>query len=283
MEMNFTRLMKIFTFLWFTTLLNFIFTFGYQTHYFIGISVEKLLSSKQNYIIRDKYIGHDSNLGIASVWADTIKRKKEYRWTSKLHYINIIDDPPDFCGLVNGTIKDNVNMLSTIKFLIEKKELNEFEFKMLLHLFQDMHQPLHYTVKKRGGNSELIIVPTSRTSQSLVYTRSFSTRKMSLHSFFDSFLMSLMLKEYTFDELSDLIVSRIKEKNESCSDINNNTLMEWAQEIADLNCVIWKNDVVKSIQYMKKMLNILLDLLLKVVFRQYCLLDYIVDDTRINK
>ncbi|KAK3314347.1 S1/P1 nuclease [Apodospora peruviana] len=108
-----------------------------------------LLANDQGFDISD-----------AATWADTIKQKMP--WSSPYHYINpVFDDPPNNCNVtwpsdcpekkgcvVSAIVNYTSIVLDRSSSHIDRKNATMF----LLHLIGDLHQPLHVTGYKTGGN-----------------------------------------------------------------------------------------------------------------------------------
>lgn len=102
-----------------------------------------------------------------AVWPDTIKRKRGYEWTRRLHYADLHDDPPHFCQDRHDferVAEDAVN--ASINYTIRSSHAaTAADLAFLVHFLADMHMPLHRTRrppprhpltkvcgKARGGN-----------------------------------------------------------------------------------------------------------------------------------
>lgn len=115
------------------------------------------------------------HLSSVASWADTVKRRPEYRYTSVMHYVNARDDhPPDACAFpgengwmgrggahILGAIQNVTNVLGTYVDLIrddgaplrqQGETAGSEALKFLIHYMGDLHQPLHLIGRERGGN-----------------------------------------------------------------------------------------------------------------------------------
>lgn len=188
------------------TLFNFTNAFFSKTHQFLGNIYEDYLHKNnitQFFLIKNST--NINNFREASVWADQIKRNKNYTWSHNLHYIdintcdNIILNKEivyNYCNenciitaILNKTndLKDNYN---------KNKYTNVFEnsenFKFLIHFLQDFVQPLHTIGFYRGGNDDRItLVKDNR----YIFTN--------MHSLWDSYLPEYYIN-YEFD-LKDIL------------------------------------------------------------------------------
>jgi hypothetical protein len=244
--------MKFLNFLLLGSVVN---AFGYQVHSLIGTVTYELFTIPVKKMIQELNLIGNLSFGEASVYADKIKRTKEYRWTAPLHYTNLPGDPPAVCLKINYTTV-NGNILSELEILMDKsvntKSLTPFEFKLLIHLLQDLHQPLHLTGKLRGGNSQIIRI---------------KNRKMTLHSYWDTFLFETVFKGNTTDKIVNFFLQEIKNENFTCgSTINFTNILSFAQEVSDFNCNcgVWTPDVIRDT-------GLLLYLIKSSVKRSYCI------------
>ncbi|KAG0209440.1 hypothetical protein BGX28_010323 [Mortierella sp. GBA30] len=120
---------------------------------------------------------YDGLLSKAAPWPDTIKGQAKYRWTSVFHYVNTPgDNPPDSCqfdylyagkDVVNGLF-NMTSQLQQFKIIEpttpEEKSLREDALRFFVHFMGDVHQPLHTSGKKRGGNDALAKWGRARTN-----------------------------------------------------------------------------------------------------------------------
>ncbi|KAF0508688.1 nuclease I [Gigaspora margarita] len=137
------------------------------------------------------------NLSYIAAWADQIKHKNEYRFTSPMHYTNptpLIDNPPSHCGFDWNPGK--IDLITAIhnytKRLDPESDLNFWSraeaLRFLVHFIGDLHQPLHLTGKAKGGNGLHAI---------------FEGHKTSVHYVWDSSILYKRIREFnensTFD------------------------------------------------------------------------------------
>lgn len=94
---------------------------------------------------------HENLTRIAS-WADEIKRRPEYRFTSSLHYVNPKDDEPHMCRFdyqmdcpegrcIVGAIFNYSKRADPSTGLSHDAQVEALKF--LVHYVGDIHQPLH--------------------------------------------------------------------------------------------------------------------------------------------
>jgi hypothetical protein len=242
-------LLSLFTF-------TFVSGFGYKVHTLLGLLVEKNLSN--NTLYKLKNLGYPTNFGYFSTWADLIKRSREYSWTRKLHYFDIPSDPPNSCQLINyPDATQPLNLLQFLDVCIQQKtNLTEFQFKIMIHLLQDMHQPLHLTGKLKGGNSQEIF---------------FDNKHMSLHSFWDTKLFEYLYSNNSLQEQIEYFSLKIN-NSRTCSKFNSiQDIIDIANEISLFNCnIVWNYN---KVDYVYKSSILLDNLIVKCVETINCFLD----------
>lgn len=165
------------------------------THRFLGESLADNIKTTQS----DKVISNIENLitlsqfGVQSTWADKIKRKSEYLWAAKLHYIDINEcgvdkqklDLNKYCNnnCIYTAILNMTNSLKDTYFRDLKSSIEDFKF--LLHFLQDLHQPLHLNGWSRGGNSWKIKL---KKDERIINTN--------FHTLWDSYIPEFYIKTY---------------------------------------------------------------------------------------
>jgi len=131
---------------------------GTTGHRVCGQIAESYLTPKAKAAIH-AILGNES-IAMASNWADFIKSDPQYSYTSPWHYIDL-DKPYTYPELVDFLNHDtNVDAYTKINFLIgdlKKPGLSrytkEFDLKMLIHIVEDVHQPMHVAhADDKGGN-----------------------------------------------------------------------------------------------------------------------------------
>jgi len=131
---------------------------GTTGHRVCGQIAESYLTPKAKAAIHA--ILGDESIAIASNWADFIKSDPAYSYTSPWHYIDL-DKPYTYPDLVDFLNHDNnVDAYTKINFLISdlkkpglSKFTKQFDLKMLIHIVEDVHQPMHVAhADDKGGN-----------------------------------------------------------------------------------------------------------------------------------
>ncbi|KAK1225590.1 hypothetical protein PQX77_011448, partial [Marasmius sp. AFHP31] len=100
------------------------------------------------------------SLGVAATWADETRSNPAYAWSSSLHYVDALDNPPRTCN-VNQTrdCTDGACVLTAIANYttrvvnqsLDPTQIQE-ALKFLDHFIGDIGQPLHVENDAVGGN-----------------------------------------------------------------------------------------------------------------------------------
>ena len=104
------------------------------------------------------------HVAMASTWADDIKKDPKYKYTAPWHYIDL-NRTYTYPQLVDYLSHDTqMDLYTRVNFFIKQlsnKNLAQntklFDLKMLIHLVEDAHQPMHTAhVSDRGGNDFIV-------------------------------------------------------------------------------------------------------------------------------
>ena len=224
--------------------------FARTGHYLIGSAIQQLLTPEaQSGINKCGLLAEfDGDLGAASTWADSIKGKPAYRWTSRMHYgaPNSTDYPPETClsyKVPVSVIKPSdihsalFHYNQKINILHRKGSCDyRFSFLMYLHLLQDLFQPLHHCPRDRGGNEA---------------DRIYDGKKTNLHKMWDLDIVNTFLKVRFDGNVTMAIEYYVRAlKEESCDisfvDVHPNST-NWVgllNKVHDHNCMfIWDEDI----------------------------------------
>lgn len=254
----------------------FVNAFGREGHYIIGEAVWRLLSNESRAVI-DMCSWRNGSFGDTSNWADNIKAIGKYRWSSPFHYYDVSNDPPESCGYIPTPpiAKPKINLINGIQRAGDavKRTLEEgnctvetqshFYFRLLVHMLQDLHQPLHLTGKFRGGNDVSLTL---------------NKRKMSLHHVWDSQLILWHLERIgnaSIDTIQHVIDVLVENGTDTIS-CDNSTFLEWAAESSELNCnVVWRYSQMSERDYLDLSNATIFKQLQMAVVREACHLDSI--------
>jgi hypothetical protein len=133
-------------------------SWGVTGHRAIGKIAENHLTPKAKAAVQD-LLGTESMADV-STWADQIRMKEEFKYTTPWHYINL---PlglsySEFKQKVENMTEDNVYsaVLKQEKLLTDKDTPREKKIealKYIVHFVGDLHQPMHISrAEDQGGN-----------------------------------------------------------------------------------------------------------------------------------
>jgi len=131
---------------------------GTNGHRICGQIAESYLTPKAKAAV--KAILGDESIAMASNWADFIKSDPNYAYLSSWHYVDL-NKAYTYPDLVYFLKQDtNVDAYTKLNFLIgelKKKDLSkenqQLYLRMLIHIVEDIHQPMHVAhADDRGGN-----------------------------------------------------------------------------------------------------------------------------------
>jgi hypothetical protein len=161
---------------------------GTQGHRIAGQIADSYLSPKARKAI-EAILGNES-IAMTSNWADYIKSDPAYNYLYNWHFIDL-DKPYTYPDLQAYLDKDNaVDAYTKLQFLIgelKKKDLDKekklLDLRMLIHIIEDIHQPLHTGhTDDKGGNDIKVTWFNNNTN---------------LHSVWDSQLIDFQQLSYT--------------------------------------------------------------------------------------
>ncbi|KAI8903783.1 phospholipase C/P1 nuclease domain-containing protein, partial [Gorgonomyces haynaldii] len=139
----------------FTTPLG-VHAWGPEGHSMIGDMAQTYLKPKALAAVQTLLNG--TSLGDNANWADTVKRSDPWKWSSNLHFIDIIDRPPEECifnedrdcpkgDCINTAIGNFTNRACSANV-----DDAAVAVKFLTHFLGDITQPLHNSNYTLGGN-----------------------------------------------------------------------------------------------------------------------------------
>jgi len=161
---------------------------GTQGHRICGQIASFYLTPKAKKAIAD--ILGDESIALASNWADFIKSDPTYAYMSSWHYIDF-NKPytyPEMVAYLNqDTVTDAYTKMNFLIGELKKKDIGlekqQLYLKMLIHIVEDIHQPMHTAhADDKGGNDFKV--------------NWFST-PTNLHSVWDSQLIDFQQLSYT--------------------------------------------------------------------------------------
>src|ERR1700753_4069435 len=121
---------------------------GTQGHRICGQIASFYLTPKAKKAV-DELLGGES-IALASNWADFIKSDPKYSYLSPWHYIDFDKQytyPEMVTYLNQDTVSDAYTKMNFLISELKKKTLpadkQEFYLRMLIHIVEDVHQPMH--------------------------------------------------------------------------------------------------------------------------------------------
>lgn len=161
---------------------------GTLGHRIVGEIADRHLTPKTRTAIR-QILGNES-IAMASNWADFIKSDSSYRYISSWHYINLekgLSLAQFSEHLKKDTATDAYTRLNFLAAELKKKALPREKkvmyLKLLIHIAEDISQPLH-------------VSPTGTTGGNDIKLNWFS-QATNLHSVWDSYLIEHQQLSYT--------------------------------------------------------------------------------------
>jgi hypothetical protein len=161
---------------------------GTQGHRICGQIASTYLTPKARKAIQ-QILGNES-IALTGNWADFIKSDPAFSYLSPWHYIDF-DKTYTYPEMVDYLNKDtNVDAYTKLQFLIselKKNNLSKFNRKlylrMLIHIIEDVHQPMHTAhADDKGGND---------------FKVNWFNTPTNLHSVWDSQLIDFQQLSYT--------------------------------------------------------------------------------------
>lgn len=164
------------------------FAWGTQGHRICGQIASFYLTPKARLAIKD--ILGDESIAMASNWADFIKSDPNYAYLSSWHYIDFNKQYtyPEMVEYLNrDTVTDAYTKLNFLIAELKKKDLSldkkQLYLKMLIHIVEDVHQPMHTAhAEDQGGNG---------------FKVNWFSNPTNLHSVWDSQLIDFQQLSYT--------------------------------------------------------------------------------------
>ncbi len=161
---------------------------GNEGHRITGQIAGSYLTPKARAAIK-KILGNES-IAIISTWADFIKSDENYKYLSVWHYVDF-DRPMAYPEMVEFLEHDtNTDAYTKLKFLIaelKKKNITKANqllyLRMLIHITEDIHQPMHTAHSSDKGGNDVKLQWLGKPTN--------------LHSLWDSELISFQDLSYT--------------------------------------------------------------------------------------
>ncbi len=161
---------------------------GAQGHRITGQIADSYLTPKARAAIK-KILGNES-LALAGNWADFMRSDPAYKKTDVWHYVDftrVMSQPEMVEFLEHDTHEDAYTKLKFFVAELKKKSLSaadkQFYLHMVIHIVEDMHQPLHVSVEGTDGGNKIKVQWFNEPSN--------------LHTVWDSGMINNQLLSYT--------------------------------------------------------------------------------------
>lgn len=207
------------------------FAWGQIGHYLIGYMAEKQM--KKSTRKKSENILYPMSLGRSGTWMDEIRSDKSFDYVTTWHYLNSKTGEYDPTTQEKGG--DAFEAIQRIKAELKAGGLDpkteSEKLKMLIHMVEDIHQPLHVgTGDDRGGNDVKI---------------EYFGRATNLHALWDSGMIDGQGMSYTEigNELFRRINPELQAKYRSAS------MQDWLKEAVSYRPMIYKLPENKKISY----------------------------------
>lgn len=208
------------------------FAWGQLGHYLIGYMAERQM--KKSTLKKVEKVLYPMSLGRSGTWMDEIRSDRNYDYATTWHYLTSKE------GEYNPEIQEStgdafeaIQRLKTelIAGGLSPKEESE-KLKMLIHMVEDIHQPLHVgTGEDRGGNDVKI---------------EFFGRPTNLHALWDSGMIERQGMSYS--EIGDELFRRITpELQDSYREA---TMEDWLKEAVSLRPAVYDLPEDRRLSYL---------------------------------
>ena len=207
------------------------FAWGQLGHYLIGLMAEKQM--KRSTLKKVEKILYPMSLGRSGTWMDEIRSDRAYDYATTWHYLTSKNGEYD--PEIQEQGGDAFEAIQRLKEELKKGGLDpktEAEkLKMLIHMVEDIHQPLHVgTGEDRGGNDVKI---------------EFFGQPTNLHALWDSGMIERQGMSYTEigEELYRRLTPEMKAKYRSAS------MEDWLKEAVSFRPMVYNLPENKRISY----------------------------------
>lgn len=217
--------------LFFSLMISQAFAWGQIGHYLIGYMAERQM--KKSTKKKVDAVLNPMSLGRSGTWMDEIRSDKNYDYVNTWHYLNSKNGEYD--PSTQEKEGDAFEAIQRLKAELKAGGLDpktEAEkLKMLIHMVEDIHQPLHVgTGEDRGGNDVKI---------------EFFNQPTNLHALWDSGMIGRQSMSYTEigNELYRRLTPELKSKYRSA------TMEDWLKEAVALRPMVYNLPENKRISY----------------------------------
>ncbi|GAA0877400.1 S1/P1 nuclease [Algoriphagus jejuensis] len=204
---------------------------GQLGHYVVGYLAQKQL--KKSTLKKVNTVLGPMSLGRSGTWMDEIKSDRAYDYLNSWHYLT--SEHGEFNAEIQEKGGNAFEAIQQLKAELKAGNLSPEDesqkLKMLIHLVEDIHQPLHVgTGKDRGGNDEKV---------------EYFGRSSNLHSVWDSGMIDGWSMSYT--EIGDELYRRL---NPGMIEAYRAATMEdWLKEAVELRPLVYNLPENKKLSY----------------------------------
>lgn len=207
------------------------FAWGQLGHYLIGYMAEKQM--KRSVRKKVEKVLYPMSIGRSGTWMDEIKSDHAFDYANSWHYMtSIAGEYDESIQEKGGNVYAEINRIKNeLKQGNLAPEKEAEMLKMLIHLVEDIHQPLHVgTGEDRGGNDVKV---------------EYFGRDTNLHSVWDSGIIDGKSMSYTEigDELSRRLNKDLKKGYRA------GTMQDWLAEAVAARPAVYNLPENKKISY----------------------------------
>lgn len=206
----------------FTLTLSQAFAWGQIGHYLIGyMAGQQLKRSARKNVERVLY---PMSIGRSGTWMDEIKSDNRYDYAYSWHYLT--SKHGEYDPQLQEKGGNAYEAINRIKEQLKSENLNPTEeaekLKMLIHLVEDIHQPLHVGTGEDSGGNDVKL--------------EYFWQSSNLHSVWDSGMIDRWSMSYT--EIGDELMRRLTPEMED--QYRDATIDDWLQEAVDARPLVYK-------------------------------------------
>jgi hypothetical protein len=206
----------------FTLAVSQAFAWGQLGHYLIGLMAEKQM--KKSTRKKVERVLYPMSLGRSGTWMDEIRSDKSFTYAETWHYLT--SNEGEYNPEIQEKTGDAYEAIIRIKEELKKGGLDpktEAEkLKMLIHMVEDIHQPLHVGKgNDRGGNDVKL---------------EFFGQPTNLHAVWDSGMIDRQGMSYT--EIADELYRRLNKDMKT--QYRAATMENWLQEAVSFRPRVYK-------------------------------------------
>ncbi|MEB2783376.1 S1/P1 nuclease [Algoriphagus persicinus] len=207
------------------------FAWGQLGHYLIGYMAEKQM--KRSVRKKVEKVLYPMSVGRSGTWMDEIKSDHAFDYASSWHYMTSISGEYDeSIQEKGGNIYAEINRIKNELKTGNLESGKEAELlKMLIHMVEDIHQPLHVgTGEDRGGNDVKL---------------EYFGRDTNLHAVWDSGIIDGKSMSYT--EIGDELSKRVNK--EVITRYRAGSMQDWLTEAVAARPTVYNLPENKKISY----------------------------------